>query len=77
MANTALMKAVWGSEKLFCIEKCSKSVCKIMLPTAARSTCLKTCDSKRALEHTSYEGGILQLALFPKQLSAVGVLADY
>ena len=40
----------------------SKSVCKIMLPTAARSTFLKKCDTKSELEHENHERGVLQLA---------------
>ena len=51
-----------GVRKVICLMKCSKSVCKIMLPTAARSTFLKTCDTKSELEHENHERGVLQLA---------------
>ena len=47
---------------IFVNEKCSKSVCKIMLATAARSTFLKKCDTKSELEHENHERGVLQLA---------------
>ena len=33
-----------------------------MLPTAAGSTSLKTCESKSEVEHNKYERGALQLA---------------
>ena len=41
--------------------KCSKMFCENVLPTAARSTCLKTCDSKSELGQKMHAKSVLQL----------------
>jgi len=55
--------------------KCSKPFCKIMLPTAARSMFLKTCDAKSELEHENHERGVLQLAFLMQ--FRIKVLREY
>ena len=65
-----------GQKSDFSNAKCSKSVCKIMLPTAARSILLKTCDAKSELEHENHERGVLQLA-FLMQFRTEGRRAQF
>ena len=50
-----------GQQSEFFDRLYSKSFFRIVLPTVARSTILKTCGAKNELEHKNHERGILKL----------------
>ena len=59
MGRNGLFQAAWGGKSEKIDRKCLKLFFENVVPTAARSTFLKTHDAKSELEHKNYESGVL------------------
>ena len=60
--TTSIVFKPFGGQKIVIVDrKYPKPFFRIVLPTGARSTILKTCGAKSELEHKNNEKGILKL----------------
>ena len=62
MTKSTFLLSAWGSKRKIFDRKYPKSFFRIVLPTVARSTFLKTCGAKSELDHKNHERDILRLA---------------